>query len=60
MDIFEGKIMKWDDDWEVTDSKCSSGWMSSTLKVHDMYRVKLHGEYDNMTDEEVGGSCTPS
>ena len=39
--------------------KCSDGWLDKTLKRHGLVYTKLHGEANNLTDEEVLAMIAP-
>jgi bacterioferritin-associated ferredoxin len=47
------------DDLGVEDFKASDGWLNNTLKYHNMKRIRLRGEADNLTDEEVKAAMDP-
>ena len=46
-------FIKWADDLVVTGFNCSDGYITITLKVHDMSIVRLNGEDDEITDDYV-------
>ena len=53
------KCLKWAEDLGVEDFKASDGWLNNTLKYHNMQRIRLHGEADDLTDEEVKAAMDP-
>ena len=53
------KCKEWAKDMNVDDFKFFAGWLNNTLKAHNMDRVKLHGEADDLNDEEVATLMIP-
>ena len=53
------KCLKWAKDLGVEDFKASDGWLNNTLKHHNVQRIRLHGEADDLTDEEVKAALDP-
>ena len=51
--------MKWAEVLGVEDFKASDGWLNKTLKHHNMQRIRLHGEADDLSDEEVKAAMDP-
>ena len=48
------KCLQWAKDLGVKDFCASAdGWLNNTLRYHNMQRICLHGEADDLTDEEV-------
>ena len=53
------KSMQWAQDLGLHDFKCSAGWLQNTLKLHGIGRINLHGEADDLSDEEVVATMAP-
>ena len=52
------KCLKWAEDLGIEDFKGSNG-LNNTLKYHNMTRIRLHGEADDLLDEEVKAAMNP-
>jgi hypothetical protein len=53
------KCKKWAEDLGVQDFKASNGWLNNTLKFHGIERIRLHGEADDLSDQEVSALMVP-
>ena len=53
------KCLKWAKDLGLEDFRASDGWLNNTLRHHNMQRIRLHGEADDLTDEEVKAAMDP-
>lgn len=57
--LLKEKCLQWAQDLELQDFKCSCGWLNNTLKLHGFAQLNLHGEADNLSDEEVSVLMVP-
>ena len=57
--LLQEKCMQWARDLELHDFKCSKGWLYNTLNTHGIERINLHGEADDLSDEEVAAVMGP-
>ena len=57
--MMKDSCVKWARDGNITNFKISYGWINKTLQRYGMARINLHGEANNMTDEEVEAVIDP-
>ena len=57
--FIEEKCKRWAKYLEIADFKRSPGCISSVLKRHNIERISLHGEADDMTAEEFERVTAP-
>ena len=53
------KCLKWAKNLGVEGFRGSDVWLNNTLKYHNMQRIHLHGEADDLSDEEVKAAMDP-
>ena len=46
------KCVKWAVNIEIENLKCSYGWISDTLRHHELKRITLHGDKNDTKEEE--------
>ena len=47
------KCLKWERYGNINNFQCSYGWMNKRLQLHGMAQMNLHGEAEDINDEEV-------
>ena len=53
MGYYEREVYEWVEDSKITGLKGSDGWLNVILTRHGLKRMNLHGEADDLKDEEI-------
>ena len=57
--LLKEKTLKWGKELGLEASQASNGWITDTLRRYGITRVTLHGEANDLTDEDVEKVITP-